>query len=85
MRLNCLGDNSVIFFRVLVDRKVCDLDVGLRWNFGVEALRILYYVCSTIKILHDLSSNRRSAVCPDQIPVGTERTKLASGAVWTLR
>lgn len=44
--------------RVLIGRGVCDLDVGLRFIFGVGAGK-LYWVCSTFKILHDLSSNRR--------------------------
>jgi len=37
--------------------EVCDLDVGLRRIFGAGAESD--QVCSTFKILHDLSSNRR--------------------------
>ena len=36
-RKNYLRDNSVIFFRVLIEKKDCDLDVGLKLSFGVEA------------------------------------------------
>lgn len=37
IRLNYLRDNSVIFLIVLIEKKVCDLDVGLKFIFGVEA------------------------------------------------
>ena len=43
--------------RVLIGGGVCDLDVGLRLIFGAGAESD--WVCSTFKILHDLSSDRR--------------------------
>ena len=57
VRLNYLTDNSVIFFECFFGWEVCDIDVGLRWIFGVGAESD--WVCSTFKILHDLRSDRR--------------------------
>jgi len=42
---------------VFIGGEVCDLDVGLRWIFGVGAESD--WVFSTFKILHDLRSDRR--------------------------
>merc|ERR1712115_452451 len=45
------------FLRAPIERKVCDLDVGL--GYPERCSRLRGPVCSTVKILHDLSSDRR--------------------------
>lgn len=39
-KINYLRDNSVISFRVLIEKEVCDLDVGLKLIFGAEAKKL---------------------------------------------